>query len=101
MVGQAMIPLRDFWVTVLVERNRSRDIRIRARSEWSAGWLLGVLQPGATVTVTVHFSLPPGVKTLDVTPSARVLAPLLNRPATNWTFAGLVWNETKSHRITL
>lgn len=41
--------MQDFWVTVLVERNRSRDYRIRARSKWSAGWLLGVLQPGAIV----------------------------------------------------
>ena len=41
--------MRDWWVTVLEEHNRSRDVRVTARSEWSAGWLLRTLQPGAVV----------------------------------------------------
>ena len=41
--------MRDWWVTVLEEHNRSRDVRVTARSEWSAGWLLRTLQPGAIV----------------------------------------------------
>lgn len=41
--------LQDYWVTVLVEYNRTRDVRITTRSIWSAGWLLKVLQPQSTI----------------------------------------------------
>jgi len=41
--------MRAFWVTVEVERGRTRDHRIAARSAWAAGWLWRQLHPGQTV----------------------------------------------------
>lgn len=37
--------LHPFWVTVEVERNRTADIRIVARSQFAAGWLYKQLHP--------------------------------------------------------
>ena len=43
--------MRDFWVTVEVARGRTRDVRVRARSEWSAAWLQRTLEPDAVVVM--------------------------------------------------
>lgn len=40
---------RRWWVTVLLDRQRTRDVLIVARSEWSAGWLFRHLHPGVEV----------------------------------------------------
>ena len=42
---------RDFWVTVEVARWRTKDVRVKARSEWSAAWLQRVLEPDAVVVM--------------------------------------------------
>lgn len=41
--------LRDWYVTVLVDRTRTRDELIRADSEYVAGWLYRQLHPGVEV----------------------------------------------------
>ena len=37
--------LHSFWVTVELDRGRTTDIRITARSQWAAGWLYRQLHP--------------------------------------------------------
>ena len=37
--------LHPFWVTVEIDRGRTADIRITARSQWAAGWLYRQLHP--------------------------------------------------------
>lgn len=44
-----MAERRQWWVTVLVDRQRTRDVLVVARSEWSAGWLFRHLHPGVEV----------------------------------------------------
>lgn len=44
-----MTDLGDWWVTLRLDPGRSCDVRVRARSEWSAGWLARVLHPGVEV----------------------------------------------------
>ena len=41
--------LRHWWVTVLVDRQRTRDELIRSDSAYAAGWLYRQLHPGAEV----------------------------------------------------
>lgn len=41
--------LRDYWVTVLVDRCRTRDYLIRARSEYSASWVYEFCNPGVEI----------------------------------------------------
>ena len=41
--------MKDWWVTVLVECDRSKDVRVHARSAWAAGWLHRQLNPGAEI----------------------------------------------------
>ena len=40
---------RHWWVTVLVDRQRTRDELIQARSAYAAGWLYRQLHPGVEV----------------------------------------------------
>ncbi len=51
MAGAMEDARRDFWVTVEVARGRTRDVRVRARSEWSAAWLQRTLEPGFEVVM--------------------------------------------------
>ena len=41
--------LQHYWVTIEIERGRTADRRITARSAWVAGWLWRQLHPGQTV----------------------------------------------------
>ena len=43
--------LHPFWVTVELERGRTADIRLLARSQWAAGWLYRQLHPEQTVLI--------------------------------------------------
>lgn len=44
-----MTPLRDFWVTVVVARDRTADRVIRAPSAYSAGWVHRFLHPNVEI----------------------------------------------------
>ena len=58
-----------------------------------------VLKPGESITMSVHFTLPRHHRSLLVAPTARVLHPMLGRPATLWTNGIDRWSDEKSHRI--
>lgn len=44
-----MAELRSYWVTVRLDPGRTKDFRVKARSEWSAGWLWRQLHPADAV----------------------------------------------------
>jgi hypothetical protein len=41
--------LCDWWVTVRLDASRTRDYRIKAHGQWSAGWLWRKLHPTAEI----------------------------------------------------
>lgn len=41
--------MRDWWVTIRLDPTRTRDERIKARSEFQASWLYRQLNPGIEV----------------------------------------------------
>jgi hypothetical protein len=41
--------LQHYWVTIEIERGRTADRRITARSPWAAHWLYTQLHPAETV----------------------------------------------------
>ena len=41
--------MSSWWVTIRLDCCRTRDELIRARSQWSAGWLYRVLHPTVEV----------------------------------------------------
>ena len=41
--------LPAWWVTVVVDRTRTVDRVVKARSAWSAGWLMRQLDPGVEI----------------------------------------------------
>ena len=58
------------------------------------------LKASQTITVSVRFNLPPGVKrSLLVSPTSRVLYPELQRAAVQWTFQNQHWTDEQGHRI--
>lgn len=52
-----------------------------------------VVDPGASATVTVHFRLPKGTRSLELAPTGRVLNPALGRPATLWQAGGASFGD--------
>lgn len=44
-----MPELPSWWVTVVVDRTRTADRVVVARSAWSAGWLVRQLDPGVEI----------------------------------------------------
>jgi hypothetical protein len=41
--------LKPFWVTIAPDRTRTRDVRLMARSAWSAWWLHRHLHPDTEI----------------------------------------------------
>jgi hypothetical protein len=41
--------LKPFWVTIAPDRTRTQDVRMMARSAWSAYWLHRHLHPGVEI----------------------------------------------------
>lgn len=46
-----MTTRQPYWATIRDHPERTRDVLLQARSEWSAWWLARVLHPGAEVLV--------------------------------------------------
>jgi hypothetical protein len=46
-----MTTRRPYWATIRDHPERTRDVLLQARSEWSAWWLARVLHPRAEVLV--------------------------------------------------
>ena len=44
-----MTARQPYWATIRDHPERTRDVLLQARSEWSAWWLARVLHPGAEV----------------------------------------------------
>ena len=48
--GPAMhCTLKPFWITIALDRQRTQDVRMMARSAWSAYWLHRHLHPGVEI----------------------------------------------------
>ena len=41
--------LKTYWVTIACDRSRTQDIRLLARSHWTAWWLHKQLHPGVEI----------------------------------------------------
>jgi hypothetical protein len=97
----AELPGNAYDATMDLDGHRIDDLITAGRDGPDHGVLAALVQidAGRSATVTVHFRLPKGQRTLELAPTARVLNPALGRPATLWHYGATTLPDTTSHTV--